>query len=134
MSSSTDPIDRFLNAVLTASIADCAVWAEAATLDATVPNWRFHRRGPDEIRATYTGWFADPAEFTSLRRIAIPGGEVVEYDLTWTEQGMAHQAHHLHVLGVAGGLIQTDVVLCGGRWSASLLAEMAAADAEYAGA
>jgi hypothetical protein len=35
----------------------------------------------------------------------------------------------LHLLTVRGGLIAADTVFCGGRWPASLLAEMEAADA-----
>jgi hypothetical protein len=38
-------------------------------------------------------------------------------------------AHHLHLLTVRDGLIVADTVFCGGRWPASLLAEMEAADA-----
>ena len=55
-------------------------------------------------------------------------GEVVEYVLTWTEQGAPHAAHHVHILTIRHGLIVADTVLCGGRWPAELLAEMEAAD------
>lgn len=123
-------VDRFLEAVRLARIDGCDdVWAEGATLAATVPNWRFHRVGPDQIRETYRGWFADPAAFEHLRRSPVDGGEVVEYVLTWTEDGVPHAAHHAHWLDVADDRIVADVVLCGGRWPAGLLAEMEAADA-----
>lgn len=123
-------VDRFMDAVRTARIDTCDdVWAEDATLAATVPNWRFHRTGPVRIRETYRGWFADAGEFEHLRRSPVAGGEVVEYLLTWTEGGVPHAAHHVHWLDVAGDRIVADVVLCGGRWPAGLLAEMEAADA-----
>lgn len=134
MSASTnEPVDAFLDAVRTATIDACEAWSPDATLDATVPNWRFHRRGPAAIRDSYRGWFADPGEFESLRRLPVPGGEVVEYVLVWSEAGVPHSAHHVHLLDVADGLITADVVLCGGRWPAALMAEMAAADAEAVG-
>lgn len=123
-------VDRFLEAVRLARIDECDdVWAPGATLAATVPNWRFHRTGPEQIRATYRGWFADPGRFEEFRRSPVAGGEVVDYLLTWTERGIPHAAHHLHWLEVADDRIVADVVVCGGRWPASLLAEMEAADA-----
>ena len=124
----TGPVDRFLAAVSTASIDSCDAWADDVVLDATVPNWRFHRRGADAIRDTYRGWFADPGSFEALRRMPVPDGEVVQYTLTWVESGVPHAAHHVHILGLRNGRISTDTVVCGGRWPASLLAEMEAAD------
>ena len=117
-------VDRFLDAVCSADIERCDAWSSDATLDATVPNWRFRRVGPDEIRETYSGWFADPGRLEQLRRHPIAGGEVVEYLLTWTEDDVPHAAHHLHVFDVLDDRIVADVVMCGGRWPASLLAEM----------
>jgi hypothetical protein len=54
---------------------------------------------------------------------------VVEYTLSWTENGVPHAAHHVHLLTVRDDRIVADTVMCGGRWPASLLAEMEAADA-----
>jgi hypothetical protein len=102
-------IDKFLQAIESATIPACDVWSADATLDATVPNWRLHAAGPDAIRAEYARWFADT--------------------LSWSENGVPHAAHHLHLLTVRDGLIAADTVFCGGRWPASLLAEMEAADA-----
>ena len=128
------PVDRFLEAVRTADIDTCDVWADDAVLDATVPNWRFHRHGPSSIRATYRAWFADPGRFEELRRDRVPGGETVRYVLAWAEDGVPHVAHHMHHFTVADGRITSDVVLCGGRWPAGLLAEMEAADEHARGA
>ncbi len=127
--SQPDPVDLFLEAVCAATIETCDAWAPDATLDATVPNWRFRRAGVPAIRETYRTWFADPGQIEHLRRERISTGEVVEYDLTWTEAGVPHAAHHVHVLDIENDLIVADLVLCGGRWPASLLAEMEAADA-----
>ena len=52
--SSAPAIDKFLNAVQTASIPTCDAWSDDAMLDATVPNWRLHASGADAIRATST--------------------------------------------------------------------------------
>jgi hypothetical protein len=129
----SEAIDKFLNAIATAAIPACDAWSADATLDATVPNWRLHASGPDAIRAEYAKWFADPAQFGELNRYPVegPGGptEVVEYTLSWTENGVPHAAHHVHLLTVRDDLIVADTVMCGGRWPASLLAEMEAADA-----
>ncbi len=127
--SESTPVDRFLTAIRTASIDSCDAWADDVVLDATVPNWRFHRQGADQVRDTYREWFADPGTFESLVRFPVDGGEVVEYTLTWVEGGVPHAAHHAHILGLHNGRISSDTVLCGGRWSASMLAEMEAADA-----
>ena len=124
----TNAVDRFLQAVEAARIAECDAWADDVLLDATVPNWRMTRRGVDALRAEYGRWFADPGHFEQLRRIPIPGGEVVEYLLTWEEQGVPHAAHHVHILQVDGDRITGDTVICGGRWPATLMAEMAVAD------
>ena len=131
------PVDTFLNAIATATIPACDAWSTDATLDATVPNWRLHAAGADAIRAEYARWFADPAQFGELRRFPVqaglPGGggpsEIVEYTLSWTENGVPHAAHHMHLLTVRDDHIVADTVMCGGRWPASLLAEMEAADA-----
>jgi len=128
---STPVIDKFLNAVQSATIPDCDVWSADATLDATVPNWRLHVAGADAIRAEYARWFADPGRFDELRRHRLDDGtgEVVEYTLSWSEDGVPHAAHHMHLLTVRDDRIVADTVLCGGRWPAKLLAEMEAAGA-----
>ncbi len=124
-------IDTFLYAVETATIPDCDAWSADATLDATVPNWRLHASGADAIRAEYARWFADKATVGELRRCPLGDGtgEVVEYTLSWTENGVPHAAHHMHLLTVRDGSIVADTVMCGGRWPAGLLAEMEAAGA-----
>ncbi len=128
---SSPVIDKFLRAVESATIPGCDVWSPDAMLDATVPNWRLHVSGPDAIRAEYSRWFADPGHFHELRRCPIDDGasEVVEYTLSWQENGVPHAGHHMHLLTVRDDLIVADTVFCGGRWPAALLAEMEAADA-----
>jgi hypothetical protein len=123
-------VDKFLEAIESATIPDCDAWSTDATLDATVPNWRMHMVGADAIRAEYARWFAAPAHFDELRRLPVPGvGELIEYTLSWQENGVPHAAHHMHLLTVRDERIVSDTVLCGGRWPAGLLAEMEAADA-----
>ena len=126
-------VQGFLDAVEAGDIGGCRVWADDAVVDATVPNWRFTITGADAIRAEYGRWFAHPGRFEELRRLPVADGEVVEYLLTWTEGGVPHAAHHVHVLTVRDGAIVADTVMCGGRWSAALLAEMAEASAARRG-
>ena len=134
MTSTTDSataIDGFLAAVRGNHGAP-DVWAEDAVLDAVLPNWRITVRGGPSIERQLEAWFRDPGTFEELCRHPIPGGEVVEFTLTWDECGVPHAARQAHVLKLdAVGHIIHGAMWCGGRWSASLLAEMAAAsDAE----
>jgi hypothetical protein len=125
-SNTTSAVDRFLAAVAAGRGIPVHLYAPDATLDATVPNWRFTRRGAEAISSEYAGWFGAPGAFEELTRSALPDGEVVTYLLTWTESGVPHAAHHCHVLTVDGNdRIASDMVFCGGRWPAGLLAEMA---------
>jgi hypothetical protein len=128
---STPVIDTFLDAIERGAIGDCDAWSGDATLDATVPNWRMQLHGADAIRGEYGRWFADPGRFEELRRLPTADGttEIVEYTLSWSENGVPHAAHHLHVLAVRDNRIVADTVFCGGRWPAALLAEMEAAHA-----
>ncbi len=119
-----NPVDSFLRAVTNADVASCAAWAADVTLDATVPNWRFTRQGVVSVRDEYSRWFAQPGVLDGLRRLPFAGGEVVEYTVSWEEDGVPHAGHHVHILNIADGYIVTDTVMCGGRWPASLLAQM----------
>jgi len=121
-------VDRFLAAIESATIPSCDAWSAGATLDATVPNWRFRVSGADAIRSEYAKWFAEPGGFEQVRRLTTDDGEVVEFTLAWTEDGVPHASHHAHILTIRDGHIFADTVLCGGRWPASLLAEMEACD------
>lgn len=113
------------------TVAD--LYTDDALFDATVPDWRFTRRGGQAIAAQYAGWFADAGHFEELDRVPVPSGEVVTYLLTWEERGVPHAAHHCHQLTVdaASGRISADRVFCGGRWDAARLASMAE-EAEHA--
>lgn len=122
-------VDAFLAAVARGEGIPPGLYAPDARLDAIVPGWRFGRRGPAAITSEYAGWFHHPAGFAELRRHRIDGGEVAAYLLTWEEGGVPHAAHHVHILMVDGdGRITSDTVSCGGRWDATLLAQMADAD------
>lgn len=104
------------------------VWAANAVLDAVVPNWRMTVRGRISIEGQLRAWFRDTGSFEELRRHPIPGGEVIEFTLTWTEAGVPHAARQAHILEFdPAGRIAHDRMWCGGRWSASLMAEMGAA-------
>ena len=124
MTMNSNPIDTFLEAIEAGDISGCDAWAPAATLDATVPNWRFSVTGADAVRTTFASWFAHPGVFESVRRVVTPSGEVVEYGLSWTEDGVPYGAHHVHLIDIADGRITADTVMCGGRWPAALMAQM----------
>jgi hypothetical protein len=131
MTTSTPAIDRFLDTVRGEHDGPSA-WAEGAVLDAVVPGWRFSVSGDEGIRRQLRAWFQDAGTFEELRRLPIATGEVVELTVTWVEQGVPHAARQVHVLELdPEGRIVHDNMWCGGRWSATLLAEMeAASDAD----
>jgi hypothetical protein len=125
--STRNPVDAFLDAARSASILSTQAWSDDCVIDATVPNWRFQLTGSREIRQVLSRWFADRASFAELRRQALPDGELVEFLLTWTEHGIPHAAHQVHIITVRDGRIAAQTIFCGGRWPADLLAEMAEA-------
>jgi hypothetical protein len=143
----TDPIDRFLAQLRAGQGISSDLFTADAVLDATVPNWRFEQTGADAVAAQFSRWYDVPASIESVNRQPIsrrragsglvprpsggpalnpriPGGEIVELDLSWVEDGIPHASHQIHVITVADGRICADTVFCGGRWSATLLAEM----------
>src|SRR5271155_5643056 len=81
-------IDRFCSAIAAADLGKADVFCQDVVLDATVPNWRFVRRGQGAVRAELSGWFVDPGRFDTLRRTPLPDGELVEFDLAWKEGGV----------------------------------------------
>jgi len=122
-----DVIGRFLASIEAGGVPEAGVLSDGVVLDATVPNWRFTVRGADGVGAELARWYADPGSFEDLTRTPVPGGELVTFTLLWRENGVPHAVHQAHVLSLGGGRIVRDQVWCGGRWSASLLAEMAEA-------
>jgi hypothetical protein len=121
-------IDRFLAGVTSAEIP-FAVFADDVVLDATVPNWRYKVQGASAVHAELAKWYADRGRFEQVGRTKIPGGEFIEFTLTWTEEGVEHTCHQAHVLELQAGRVVKDTVWCGGRWPAALVAEMEAAAA-----
>lgn len=122
-------VDRFLDAIASGEGIPIEFFAADAVLDATVPGWRFALRGAGRLCDQYAGWFQHPGTFEELERLAVDGGEVVTYLLTWSVRGVPHAAHHTHLLRFdASGRIAADRFFCGGQWDAALLARMAEAD------
>ncbi|HEX5088241.1 MAG TPA: hypothetical protein VFV89_10570 [Nocardioides sp.] len=125
-----NPIDLFLAELTEGTGISTDAWAADASLDATVPHWRFECTGAEAIAAELSGWYDAAITIEGAVRRPIPGGEAVELDLAWVEDGVPHAAHQVHLFTVDAGRISRDTVFCGGRWSAALLAEMEAARAQ----
>ncbi len=119
-----DAVGSFLESVESGTVTRCEAFARAVELDATVPNWRFSAHGAEAVKAELGRWYADAGRFEELHRTPIEGGELVEFTLSWEENGVPHACHQAHVLQVEAGGILSDRVWCGGRWPASLLAEI----------
>jgi hypothetical protein len=125
----TDAIDRFAHAIEHAAMPSAAAFTSDAVLDATVPNWRYTVTGSQKIEAELARWFADPGRFEEFTVTTLPGGALLQFVLTWEEDGEPHMCHQAHLLTLRDGLIASDTAWCGGRWGAALQAEMADAAA-----
>jgi hypothetical protein len=121
--STTTAVDDLV-AGIEAGDLPAGLFSDDAVLDATVPNWRFSVRGGEQVRTQLSSWFADPGHFEQLRRTPLPEGELVEFTLTWEEHGVVHRCHQAHILRLEDGRVAGDTAFCGGRWPASLIAEM----------
>jgi len=124
------PVERYLAAIEGAAMSACDAFSPEMTLDATVPNWRYQVEGSTAVKDELTRWYADTGAFEELTRTPLPTGELVEFTLRWEEGGVPHAAHQAHVLEVTDGWITKDRVWCGGRWSATVLAEMAGVNSD----
>jgi hypothetical protein len=81
------------------------------------------------VRQELAKWYGTPGSFEDLTRTPIPAGEFIQFTLRWEEGGVPFAVHQAHVVEVAEGRVVRDTTWCGGRWSATLLAEMA--DAQH---
>jgi len=125
----TESVTKLLGSIETATPVPDGVLADDIFLDATVPNWRMQLRGTSAVQERYGIWFADPGRFEELTRTPVPGGEIVRFVLSWTENGVPFSARQAHFFEVDdNGQITRDEMYCGGRWDAGRLAEMEAAD------
>ena len=116
-------VDQLLAGIQAGSIP-AGIFSAGATLDATVPNWRFSVSGDEAVRAELGQWYADAGHFERLQRTLLPDGELVEFTLTWEEQGVPHTCHQAHILRIVDDQVCADTAFCGGRWPASLVAQM----------
>lgn len=128
----TDVVTRLLDELVGGTGVSSGLFTDTATMDATVPHWRFPTHGSERIAGQLTAWFTfeAPARFDELRRIPTPTGEVVHLCVEWTELGVLHAAHQSLTidLDLDLGRIAAIGLWCGGRWPAPLLAEMEAAN------
>lgn len=123
-------VDRLIELISQGRGSEAAtLYAPYALLDATVPGWRFQKRGGQSIAEVWSHWFDEPGRFDELDRMPVPDGEVIRYVEAGQENGTTFAVHHCHILTLdeATGLIARHRVWCGGRWYPARLAEMAEA-------
>lgn len=117
-------IDALLEAIETGTPPGEELFAEDVVLDATVPNWRFRLLGVASVRRQLADWFPRSGCFDVVERTPLPDGELVRFELTWLENGMPFACHQTHHIRLDGDRIVGVTLFCGGRWPASLLAQM----------
>ncbi len=123
-------VDRLLELISQGRGSEAAaLYAPHALLDATVPEWRFQKRGGQSIAEVWSRWFDEPGRFDELDRMRLPDGEVIRYVEASQSNGTTFTVHHCHVLTLdeTTGLIARHHVWCGGRWYPPRRAEMAEA-------
>jgi hypothetical protein len=125
----TNSLERLYEAAEHGRRIATTVFMDDVVFDATVPMWRYRTHGAVATTNELGRWYADEGRFEEFERIDVPGGALVEFTLTWEERGVPHACHQSHRLEFAAdGRIRRLTAFCGGRWPASLLAEMAAAE------
>lgn len=124
-------VDEFLAGIEAGDLSG-PIFSPDVILDATVPNWRYTTQGAAAVRAELSRWYATPGHFGDVRRLQVTDGELVEFTLTWEEDGVTHMCHQAHILRLHDGKVASDTAFCGGRWPAPLIAEMAAAAVQTA--
>jgi hypothetical protein len=124
-----NPLERLYEAVEHGLPIDIGVFTDDVVFDATVPMWRLHRHGAAAAVAELSRWFADAGRFERFQTFTFPGGALVEFTLTWEQQGVPYACHQAHRLELeTDGRIRGLTAWCGGRWPANLLADMAEAE------
>ncbi len=123
--SDTTTIDKLLAGIEAAAIP-VGLLRDDVIFDATVPNWRYTLAGAEVVRAELAKWYAEPGHFQDLRRTPLPDGELIEFTLQWREQDVPHMCHQAHILHLREGQVAEHTAWCGGRWPASLIAQMQA--------
>ena len=87
-----NPIDRFTQAIETASIGEAGVSAPNTVLEATVPLWRLAVTR-NQHRGRVGPVVRRPRSFEEMRRTPLPNGELVEFVHTWEKDGEPHVSH-----------------------------------------
>ncbi len=92
------------------------VYAPDALLDANVPQWRFQRKGLEEIVDQYRTWYPARVRLVEWKPVPTAFGAVVQ-QADWSEHGDEElYARSLHVFRVDGGLVGHHLLYCTGQW------------------
>lgn len=94
------------------------VYAPDALLDANVPEWRFQRKGLDDIVAQYRDWYPQPVRITEWSETATDFGAVLEQAEQAADADTGDEAYSrsVHLFHVAGDRITRHVLYCTGTW------------------
>ncbi|MGH2829537.1 MAG: hypothetical protein ACRDJM_03535 [Actinomycetota bacterium] len=118
---------RRLNETMDAALVP-AVYATDSILDSNVPEWRFQRKGTDEIAGQYREW---ASEISDLRVAAFtaheaPWGFVVELEQRYRADDDDCLSRQIHLLKVSDGKVTEQKMYCTGVWSSETIKRQAA--------
>ena len=100
-----------------ASVA--GLYSPDALLDVNVVQWRFQRKGHEEIRAQFVGWYGSgPSQLLNVDEWPTPWGSVIQTEERWTYDGRPAYSRVLHVLFDEGGKVARHIFYCTGPWDA----------------
>lgn len=104
------------------------VYASDALFDVNVPEWRFQRKGPDEIADQYRSWGSELSNLSlsTYRAEEIPGGFIVELEERYQSEGDDCLSRQLHIVKVADGKVAEQVMYCTGVWGSETIKRQAA--------
>lgn len=92
------------------------VYAPDALVDVNVPQWRFQRKGIDEITAQYREWYPGAVRLVEWKPTPTGFGAVVE-QADWVREGTDEIfSRSVHLLHVDDDRIVRHVMYCTGQW------------------
>ena len=111
----TDTYRKRWEAGDTAGLAE--LYAPDALLDMNLPQWRFQRRGREDVIRQVGGYFErGSVDVQGWRARSGDWGAVVEEESVWRVEPEALYYRQVHIFLTDGDLITEHIIYCPGEW------------------